>query len=73
MLDKLDEALDERIKALGEIDRDKLRVARAYNKKSRKKHFRLETFFKMILPIKSKSNMFGKWLQIGKGRIESRK
>jgi hypothetical protein len=34
MLDRLDEALDERIKALGEIGRDKLRVARAYNKRA---------------------------------------
>jgi hypothetical protein len=33
MLDRLDKASDERIKALGEIGRDKLRVARAYNKK----------------------------------------
>jgi hypothetical protein len=27
MLDRLDEVLDERVKALGEIERDKLRVA----------------------------------------------
>jgi hypothetical protein len=33
MLDRLDEASDERIKALREIKRDKLRAARAYNKK----------------------------------------
>jgi hypothetical protein len=33
MLDRLDEVSDERIKALGEIERDKLRVARSYNKK----------------------------------------
>jgi hypothetical protein len=33
MLDRLDEASNERIKALGEIERDKLRVARAYNKR----------------------------------------
>jgi hypothetical protein len=45
MLDKLDEALDERIKALGEIDRDKLRVARAYNKKVKKKTFQVGNFF----------------------------
>jgi hypothetical protein len=37
MLDRLGEASDERIKALGEIERDKLRVARAYNKKVKKK------------------------------------
>jgi hypothetical protein len=39
MLDRLDEALNERIKTLGEIERDKLRVARAYNKKVKKKLF----------------------------------
>jgi hypothetical protein len=39
MLDSLDEASDERIKTLGEIERDKLRVARAYNKKVKKKSF----------------------------------
>jgi hypothetical protein len=37
MLHRLDEASDERIKALGEIERDKLRIARAYNKRVKKK------------------------------------
>jgi hypothetical protein len=39
MLNRLDEASDERIKALGEIERDKLRVARAYSKKVKEKSF----------------------------------
>jgi hypothetical protein len=39
MLDRLDEASNERMKALGEIERDKLRVARAYNKKVKEKSF----------------------------------
>jgi hypothetical protein len=39
MLDMLDKVSDERIKALCEIERDKLRVARAYNKKVKKKSF----------------------------------
>jgi hypothetical protein len=39
MFDRLDEALDERIKALREIERDKLRVARAYNKRVKEKSF----------------------------------
>jgi transposase InsO family protein len=39
MLDRLDEASDERIKALDEIERYKLRVARAYNKKAKEKSF----------------------------------
>jgi hypothetical protein len=33
MLDRLDEVSDEKVKALGEIERDKLRVARVYNKR----------------------------------------
>jgi hypothetical protein len=39
MLDGLDEVLDERMKALDEIERDKLRVTKAYNKRVRKKLF----------------------------------
>jgi hypothetical protein len=39
MLDRLDEVLDERVKALGEIERDKLRVAKPYNKRVKEKSF----------------------------------
>jgi hypothetical protein len=45
ILDSLDEVSDERINSLGEIERDKLRVARAYNKRVMKNHFRSETLF----------------------------
>jgi hypothetical protein len=41
MLDRLDEVSDERMKALGEIERDKLRVARAYNKRVKEKLFQV--------------------------------
>jgi hypothetical protein len=41
MLDRLDEVSDERVKTLGEIERDKLRVARAYNKRVKEKSFQL--------------------------------
>jgi hypothetical protein len=33
ILDRLDEVSDERVKILGEIERDKLRVTRDYNKR----------------------------------------
>jgi hypothetical protein len=46
MLDRLNEVSDERVKALGEIKRDKLRVARVYNKKVKEKYFKLETLFR---------------------------
>jgi hypothetical protein len=39
MLDRIDEVSDERVKALGEIKRDKLRVAKAYNKRVKEKSF----------------------------------
>jgi hypothetical protein len=41
MLDRLDEVSDERVKALGEIERDKLRVAKAYNKRVKEKSFQV--------------------------------
>jgi hypothetical protein len=41
MLDRLNEASDEIINDLGEIERDKLRVARAYNKKVKEKLFQV--------------------------------
>jgi hypothetical protein len=39
MLDRLDDMSDERMKALGEIQRDKLRVTRAYKKRVKEKSF----------------------------------
>jgi hypothetical protein len=62
MLDRLDEVSDERVKTLGEIERDKLRIARAYNKRVTKKLFQVrDLVWKMILPIGSRSNKIGKW------------
>jgi hypothetical protein len=53
---------NKRVKALGEIERDKLRVARAYNKKVKEKSFQVKDLvWKMILPIESRSNKFGNW------------
>jgi hypothetical protein len=52
---------DERVKALGEIKRDKLRVARAYNKRVKEKSFQVRDLVgKTILPIGSRCNKFGK-------------
>jgi hypothetical protein len=62
ILDRLDEVSDERMKALGEIERDKLRVAKAYNKRVKKKSFQVgDLVWKTILPIGSRSNKFEKW------------
>jgi hypothetical protein len=52
MLDRLDKVLDERIKVLGEIERDKLRVIRAYNKRVKEKSFQVrDLVWKTILLI----------------------
>ena len=62
MMDNIDEVTDVRLKALKEIEKDKARVAKAYNKKVRSKSFQVgELVWKTILPIGSKSNKFGKW------------
>ena len=41
MMDNIDEVTDKRLKALREIEKDKLRVARAYNKKVKFKSFQV--------------------------------
>ena len=62
MLDNIDEVSDKRLKALKDIENDKARVARAYNKKVKPKSFQVgDLVWKTILPIGSKSNKFGKW------------
>jgi hypothetical protein len=62
MLDRLDKVSDKRIKTLGEIERDKLRVGRAYNKRVKEKSFEIrDLVWKTILPIGFRSNKFRKW------------
>jgi hypothetical protein len=74
MLDRLDEVSNERVKALGEIERDKLRLAKAYNKRVKEKSFQVgDLVWKMILPIGLEVASSGSGLQIRKDRIESRK
>ena len=62
MMDNIDEVADKRLAALKAIERDKLRVARAYNKKVKLKNFQIgDLVWKVILPIGSKDRKFGKW------------
>src|SRR6185312_11409811 len=62
MMDNIDEVTDKRLKALKEIEKDKLRVARANNKKVKDKSFQVgDLVWKTILPLGMKSNKFGKW------------
>jgi hypothetical protein len=57
MMDNIDGVTDVRLKALKDIEKDKARVAKAYNKKVKSKSFQVgELVWKTILPIGSKSN-----------------
>ena len=61
MMDNINEVNNKRLQALREIEKDKLLVARAYNKKVRAKSFQVgELVWKTILPLETKSNKFGK-------------
>ena len=58
----IDEVTDKRLAALKAIERDKLRVARAYNKKAKLKNFQVgDLVWKVILPIGSRDRKFRKW------------
>jgi hypothetical protein len=62
MMDNIDEVTDKRLQALKEIEKDKIRVARAYNKKIKLKSFQVGDFvWKTILSISTKDHKFGKW------------
>ena len=62
MMDNINEVSDKRLQALKENEKDKLRVARAYNKKVRAKSFQVgELVWKTILLFGTKSTKFGKW------------
>jgi hypothetical protein len=41
MIDNIDEVIDKRVKALGKIEKDKIMVAKAYNKKVKAKLFQV--------------------------------
>jgi hypothetical protein len=62
MMDRIDDVSEERLRALREIETQKLSVAKAYNKKVREKSFQIgDLVWKTILPIGTRNNKFGKW------------
>jgi hypothetical protein len=62
MMDNIDEVTDSRLMALKEIERDKLAIAKAYNKKVKAKSFQVgDLVWKTVLPLKTKDRRFGKW------------
>jgi hypothetical protein len=62
MMDNIDEVTDKRVTALGEIEKDKIMVAKAYNKNVKAKSFQVgDLVWKTVLPLRSKDRKFGKW------------
>nr|AAM74403.1 Putative retroelement [Oryza sativa Japonica Group] len=62
MGDNLDEVIDKRLKALEEIEKEKKRVAKAYNKRVKAKLFQVgDLVWKTIFPLGTRSKEFGKW------------
>jgi hypothetical protein len=62
MMDNIDEVTDKRVTTLGEIEKDKIMVAKAYNKKVKSKSFQVgDLVWKTILPLRNKDRKFGKW------------
>jgi hypothetical protein len=61
MMDKVDEAPESRLKALEEIEKEKVKIAKAYNKCVVEKSFQVgDLVWKMILPLGTRSDKFGK-------------
>jgi hypothetical protein len=68
MMDNIDEVTDKRVTALGEIEKDKIMVAKAYNKKVKAKSFLVgDLVWKTILPLRNKDQKFRKWLPSWEG------
>jgi hypothetical protein len=61
MMDRIDDLPESHFAALREIEKEKLKVARTYNKKVREKSFQIgELVWKMILPLGNRDTRFGK-------------
>jgi hypothetical protein len=62
MMDNIDEVTGKRLQALKEIEKDKIQVAKAYNKKVKLKSFQVgDLIWMIILPIDTKDHKFKKW------------
>jgi hypothetical protein len=66
-LDALRE-IDGRLDTLREIEKEKLKVAKTYNRRLQEKSFQInDLVWKTILPLRLQNNKFGKWLPSWEG------
>jgi hypothetical protein len=62
MMDKIDAVHESRFKAFEEIEKEKIKIAKANNKRVMEKSFQVgDLVWKMILPLGTRSGKFGKW------------
>jgi hypothetical protein len=62
MMGKIDDVHESRFKALEEIEKEKIKIAKAYNKCVMEKSFQLgDLVWKMILPLGTRSSKFRNW------------
>jgi hypothetical protein len=62
MMDNIDQVTDKRFVAPGEIEKDKIIVAKAYNKDAKAKSFQVrDLMWKTLLPLRSRDQKFDKW------------
>jgi hypothetical protein len=62
MMDKIDDAPERQFKALEEIEKEKVKTAKEYNKHVMEKSFQVgDVVWKRILPLGTRSGKFGKW------------
>jgi hypothetical protein len=61
IMDKTNDIPESRFKALGEIEKEKIKIAKAYNKRVVEKPFQVgDLIWKMTLPLETRSGKFGK-------------
>jgi hypothetical protein len=62
MMDAIDDVPESRFRALREIEKEKIKIAKAYNKRVIEKSFQVgDLVWKTILPLGTRNNIFGKW------------
>jgi hypothetical protein len=62
MMDKVDEAPESQLKTLEEIEKEKVKIAKSYNKHVVEKSFQVgDLVWETILPLGTQSGTFGKW------------
>jgi hypothetical protein len=68
MMEMIDEMPEGQFRTLNEIEREKVKVAKAYNKRVVERSFQVEDLvWKTILPLGTKDSKYGKWSPSWKG------